>query len=315
MKILVNDTLSKSGEITLQEAGFEVINTKVAQQQLENFIATENIDAILVDGTTQIQQELIDACPSLKLIACNGNNMDAIDTQYAQDQGLHLVNTTEASANAVAEMVFAHLFGMVRFLHQSNREMPLEGDSNFNGLKKMYMGTELRGKTLGLVGMNETAIATAKIALGIGMNVIFSNNKPKLVVIPIEFFNGQGIEFSFDALPLEEILKQSDFISLHETENEGYTIGSSHLETVKNGVGIVNCTDATLLDEVALINAIKKGRVKYAGLDVFEKAPNPEIQLLMNVDLSLSPQISEQTIEAKDRIGKELASKIIKLLN
>lgn len=316
MKILVNEQISKNGEIALQGAGFEIINTKVAQQQLESFITDENIDAIIVGNTTQIQQELIDACPSLKLIACKNSNLDAIDVQYAQDQGLHVIYPKEAVNNAVAELVFAHLLGMNRFLHQANREMPLEGDINFNNLKKAFVGTELRGKTLGLIGMNEIAIATAKIALGLGMKVIFSNNKPKSVSIPIEFFDGQGVEFSFDAVPLDEVLQQADFISLCEAEQEdGYTISENEFEKMKNGVGIVNCVDASILDEVALVKAIDNGKVKFAGLDVFEKAPTPEIQLLMNTDLSLSPNIAEATIEANNKIGTELATQIIELLS
>lgn len=315
MKILVTNGISKSGEATLQNAGFEVLIIKVAQEQLENFINEEQVDAVIVNENIQIEQELIDMCPSLKLIGCSSSNMDNIDTQYAIDQGLHVINAASASAESIAELVFAHLFGMVRFLHQSNREMPLEGDMNFNGLQKLYTGSELRGKTLGIIGMNETGIATAKIALGVGMQVVFSNNEPKSVAIPIEFFDGQGLEFNFDAEPLDEVLKVSDFISLHTISAENHIIGAAELSKMKNGVGIVNCTKGGLLDEVALVEAIKNEHVKYAALDAFENQPNPEIQLLMNPELSLSPNIASNTIEVKERAGKELATKIIELLN
>lgn len=314
MKILATNGISKSGEIALQSAGFEVLTTKVAQEQLENYINDEQIDVIIVDNNIQIQQELIDMCPSLKLIGHNSTNMDNIDVQYAIDQGLHIVNTPLAAAESIAELVFAHLFGMVRFLHQSNREMPLEGDMNFNMLRKMYVGTELRNKTLGIIGMNDTGIATAKIALGIGMRVVFSHNEPKSIAIPVEFFDGQGVEFNFEAQPYEEVLKAADFVSLHVTDFDGYTIGEKELSQLKDGVGIINCTSAGSLDEVALIKAIESGKVRYAGLDTFENEPTPEIQLLMTPELSLSPKIAENTLEANERTGIELANKIITLL-
>jgi len=121
MKILANDGISQSGIESLQNNGFEVITTKVAQVQLENFINKHQIDGILVRSATQIRQELIDACPSIKLIGRGGVGMDNIDVNYAIDQGIHVINTPKASSNSVAELVFAHLFGMVRFLHHSNR--------------------------------------------------------------------------------------------------------------------------------------------------------------------------------------------------
>lgn len=151
MKILANDGISQSGIDTLQQGGFEVITTKVAQVQLEKFINEHQIDAILVRSATQVRQELIDACPSIKLIGRGGVGMDNIDVDYAKDQGLHVINTPAASSSSVAELVFAHLFGMVRFLHQSNREMPLEGDSRFKDLKKhMLQDLNLEEKKLGL---------------------------------------------------------------------------------------------------------------------------------------------------------------------
>lgn len=314
MKILTPSKLSTTSEATLQQAGFEVLTTKVAQEQLENYINDQQIDVVITNNSIQIHQELIDACPSLKLIGISSST-EHIDIEYAKEQGLHIIHTTEASANAVAELIFAHLLGMVRFLHQANREMPLEGDMNFNGLKKLYQGTELRGKTLGLIGMDATAIATAKIALGLGMQVVMSNHEPKSVSIPLDFFDGQGIEFTFEAVPLNEVLKNADFISLHTSDIEGYVLSTAEFEQMKTGVGVVNCTSSNSLDELALVKAIESGNVKYAGLDVFENQPNPEIQLLMNVDLSLSPNIHKETIEAKTRADMELANKIIERLN
>ena len=315
MKILANDGISQSGIDALQKEGFEVITTKVAQVQLENYINEHQIDAILVRSATQVRQELIDACPSIKLIGRGGVGMDNIDVEYARDQGLHVINTPAASSSSVAELVFAHLFGMVRFLHQSNREMPLEGDSRFKDLKKAYAaGTELRGKKIGIIGFGRIGQEVAKIALGLGMEVIANDPIIESVPITIEFFNGQRITIPIDTTKLETVLKDSDFISLHVPAQDGYVIGEKEITKMKDGVGIVNAARGGVIDEIALINAIESGKIKFAGLDVFEKEPSPEIQLLMNPELSLTPHIGAATLEAQDRIGKELASQITELL-
>ena len=169
MKILANDGISQSGIDDLTAAGFEVLTTTVAQEQLENFINSENIVALLVRSATTVRQDLIDACPNLKIIGRGGVGMDNIDVEYAREKGLSVINTPAASSESVAELVFAHLFSGVRFLYDSNRTMPLEGDSKFKNLKKAYAkGTELRGKTLGVIGFGRIGQATAKMALGLG---------------------------------------------------------------------------------------------------------------------------------------------------
>ena len=315
MKILANDGISQSGIDALQQGGFEVITTKVAQVQLEKFINEHQIDAILVRSATQVRQELIDACPSIKLIGRGGVGMDNIDVDYAKDQGLHVINTPAASSSSVAELVFAHLFGMVRFLHQSNREMPLEGDSRFKDLKKAYAsGSELRGKKIGIIGFGRIGQEVAKIALGLGMEVIANDHFTESAPITVEFFNGQRITIPIETTDLDALLKESDFISLHVPVQESYVIGKKEIEKMKTGVGIVNAARGGVIDEMALINAIETEKVRFAGLDVFEKEPAPEIQLLMNPELSLTPHIGAATIEAQDRIGTELATQIIALL-
>lgn len=315
MKVLANDGISQSGIDALEKGGFEVITTKVAQEQLEDYINQHNIDAILVRSATQVRQELIDACPSLKLIGRGGVGMDNIDVQYAKDQGLHVINTPAASSSSVAELVFAHLFGMARFLHQSNREMPLEGDTRFKQLKKAYAGgTELRGKTIGIIGFGRIGQEVAKIALGLGMKVMATDAYIENASINVDFFTGQSISISLDTVSLEDILKESDFITLHVPAQDNYIIGSDEIAKMKDGIGIVNAARGGVLDEVALVNAIKTDKVKFAALDVFESEPTPEIQLLMNPELSLTPHIGAATKEAQDRIGTELASQIINLL-
>jgi D-3-phosphoglycerate dehydrogenase len=316
MKILANDGISQSGIDALEKGGFEVIVTKVAQNQLENYINENSIDAILVRSSTQVRQELIDACPSIKLIGRGGVGMDNIDVEYAIDQGLHVINTPAASSSSVAELVFSHLFGMARFLHSSNREMPLEGDSRFKELKKAYAnGTELRGKTLGIIGFGKIGQEVAKIGLGIGMNVIATDGNIANFPITVDFFNGQKITINIDTISKEKLLANSDFISLHVPAQEGYIITKKEIEKMKDGVGIVNTARGGILNEVDLVQAIENGKVQFAGLDVFETEPTPAVQLLMNPEISLTPHIGAATKEAQDRIGTELASQIIVLLS
>ncbi len=315
MKILANDGISQSGIDALEKGGFEVLTVKVAQNQLENYINEHNIDVILVRSATQVRQELIDACPSLKLIGRGGVGMDNIDVEYAIDNGLHVINTPAASSSSVAELVFAHLFGMARFLHSSNREMPLEGDTRFKDLKKAYsQGIELRGKTIGIIGFGRIGQEVAKIAIGLGMKVLATDNFLDTANITLEFFNGQKSTFTINTIDKTKLLKEADFITIHTPAQEDYVIAASEIQKMKDGVGIVNAARGGVLNEVDLINAIESGKVQFAGLDVFENEPTPEIQLLMNPELSLTPHIGAATKEAQDRIGVELANQIIELL-
>jgi D-3-phosphoglycerate dehydrogenase len=316
MKILANDGISQSGIDALGKGGFEVITTKVAQNQLENYINEHTIDAILVRNTTQVRQELIDACPSIKLIGVLGAGIDNIDADYAEDQGLHVINAPEASASSVAELVFAHLFGLARFLHASNREMPLEGDSRFKELKKAYsQGIELKGKTIGIIGFGRIGQAVARIGLGLGMNVIATDEAITSAPISVDFFNGQKITINIDTIPKDELLKEADFITLHVSAQEDYVISKKEIEKMKDGVGIINTARGGILHEVDLVMAIESGKVQFAGLDVFETEPKPAVQLLMNPEISLTPNIGAGTKETQDRIGTELAKQIIKLLS
>ena len=315
MKVLANDGISKSGIDALEKGGFEVITVKVAQSQLENYINQHNIDAIIVRSATQVRQELIEACPSIKLIGRAGVGLDNIDVAYAEDNGLHVINTPEASSSSVAELVFAHLLGSVRFLHSSNREMPLEGDTRFKELKKAYaQGTELRGKTIGILGFGKIGQEVAKIAIGLGMKVLATDNEIPSAPVTLEFFNGQKITFTIATVDKEELLKESDFITLHTPAQDDYIITASEIERMKDGVGIINTSRGGILHEVDLVKALENGKVQFAGLDVYETEPTPAVQLLMNPEISLTPHIGAGTKEAQERIGIELANQIIELL-
>ncbi|ETN95416.1 D-3-phosphoglycerate dehydrogenase [Zhouia amylolytica] len=315
MKILANDGISKSGVDALEKNGFEVITTKVAQEQLINYINENQIDGLLVRSATQVRKELIDACPSLKLIGRGGVGMDNIDVAYAKEKGLHVINTPAASSESVAELVFAHLYGGVRFLYDANRSMPLEGDSRFKDLKKAYAGgMELRGKTLGIIGIGRIGQATARIALGVGMKVVAYDPFIEKADIKVDFYDGQSVNFPIETISKEEVLKQADFITVHVPAQKEYVIGKPELDSMKNGVGIVNAARGGVLDEVALLDALESGKIAFAGLDVFENEPKPAMKVLMHPQVSLTPHIGAATSEAQDRIGTELATQISELL-
>lgn len=315
MKVLANDGISKSGIKALEKGGFEVITTKVAQEQVVNYINEHKVSVIIVRSATKVRQDIIDNCPSLKIIGRGGVGMDNIDVDYARAKGIHVINTPASSSESVAELVFAHLFTGVRFLQDANRNMPLEGDTNFDGLKKAYAnGIELRGKTLGIIGFGRIGQAVAKMALGIGMRVIAADKFVDNAEVKVDFYNGQFINVEFITEPMEDVFRHSDFITLHVPAQEGYVIGKEEFAQMKDNVGIVNCARGGVIDEVALIEALDSEKVLFAGLDVFENEPTPEIQILMHPKISLTPHIGAATLEAQDRIGTELAEQVISLL-
>ena len=316
MKILANDGISMSGIDALTEAGFDVITTNVAQEQLVSFINKNKIVVLLVRSATTARKELIDACPGLKIIGRGGVGMDNIDVEYAREKGLSVINTPASSSSSVAELVFAHLFGGVRFLFDANRNMPLEGESNFKGLKKAYAkGIELRGKTLGIIGFGRIGQEVAKIALGIGMQVKATDKYIDKVNIPVKLFNGESIKVIIETLKFSEVIKTSDFITLHVPAQKNYVIGKKEIQMMKDGSAIVNAARGGVVDELALINALDDGKLAFACLDTFENEPKPEIKLLMHPKISLTPHIGAATLEAQDRIGLELAMQIKSILS
>ena len=315
MKILANDGVSQSGIDVLTEAGFEVITTNVAQEQLINYINENKITVLLVRSATTARKELIDSCPGLKIIGRGGVGMDNIDVEYAREKGLSVINTPAASSSSVAELVFAHLFGGVRFLYDSNRNMPLEGESNFKGLKKAYAkGIELRGKTLGIIGFGRIGQEVAKIGLGVGMNVIATDKYMDAAEIEVSLFNGASLKVSIETTTMEHVLEQSDFISLHVPAQKDYVIGKKELGMMKDGSVIINAARGGVVDEVALVDALESNKLAFACLDTFENEPLPEVKLLMHPKISLTPHIGAATLEAQDRIGVELGEQIISIL-
>ncbi|MFL2643162.1 MAG: D-2-hydroxyacid dehydrogenase [Flavobacteriaceae bacterium] len=315
MKVLANDGISNSGIEKLESNSFEVITETVSQGDLIDYINTNNIDALLVRSATKVRKDLIDNCKSIKLIGRGGVGMDNIDVEYARDKGINVVNTPAASSLSVAELVFAHLFGCVRYLYQSNRNMPLEGDTKFKELKKSYAkGTELKGKTLGIVGFGRIGQEVAKTAIGLGMNISIYDLNQTQVSLELSFFDKSVKSFEIKTDDFNNLLTNSDFITFHVPAQKDYLISEKEFELMKDGVGIINAARGGVINEESLIKYLDNGKVAFAALDTFENEPNPDIKILMNPKISLTPHIGAATSEAQDRIGVELADQIIKLL-
>ena len=313
MKILANDGIADSATKILEQNGHELIKTNVAQDHLAKYINDKNIDVLLVRSATKAKKDLIDACPNLKMIGRGGVGMDNIDVEYARSKSIEVFNTPGASSNSVAELVFAHLGGLLRFLHESNRQMPLEGESRFKDLKKSYAkGMELRGKKIGIIGFGRIGKAVARIAYSLGMKVQVHDPVMKNSDFSIEFSDGQKIDTAAKSLKLNEILKTSDVITLHIGGTKEI-IGEKELALMKPGSFIVNTSRGGVINEEALDVALENKHLAGAALDVFNNEPQPAIKLLMNPNLSMTPHIGAATVEAQERIGLELANNIITL--
>ncbi|CAM3600057.1 D-2-hydroxyacid dehydrogenase [Elizabethkingia occulta] len=315
-KILANDGLSGSGIKKLINYGFQVITDKVPQEELISYINTNQMDVLLVRSATKVRKDIIDNCPSLKIIGRGGVGMDNIDVEYAREKGIKVINTPAASSESVAELVFAHLYSGIRFLYDSNRKMPDSGNTEFEKLKKAYAGgIELRGKTIGIIGMGRIGIEVARIALGLRMKVIAADTFVGKANIEVDFYNGQSINVDIITEPIEQILKEADIITLHVPAQKGFVIGKEQLDMMKDGVMLINCARGGVIDEEALIEALDSGKVRFAGLDVFENEPAPSDKILAHSKISLSPHIGAATLEAQDRIGEELADQINEILS
>ena len=310
IKILANDGIDPIGKKMLEDAGFFVDTNNIPQDELPEKL--NNYDAITVRSATKVRKALIDATPNLKLIGRGGVGVDNIDVEYAKEKGLGVYNTPASSSLSVAELVFASLFGAVRFLPDSNRKMPVEGGTKFNDLKKAYAkGVELRGKTLGIVGFGRIGGEVAKIAIGVGMDVLaydlFDFN-PELDLV---LGGGTTVKVAVKKSTLDEIIATADFITLHTPFIDKALFGAEELAKTKKGVGLVNISRGGLIDELALVDALNSGQVSFAALDVFDNEPTPRAEILSHPKISLTPHIGAATNEAQERIGVELASLII----
>jgi D-3-phosphoglycerate dehydrogenase len=310
-KVLANDGIAPEGKKLLEENGFEVDTNKIAQEELGS--AIHNYDVLVVRSATKVTPEVVANPGNLKLVVRAGVGIDNIDVKAAEAKGIQVNNTPNSSSLSVAELAIAHLAGVVRFLHESNRKMPVTGETDFKELKKQYeKGTELRGKTLGIIGFGRIGQETAKLAIGLGMKVIAFNRTPGKYTLKFDHLPFKPApELTVETVSLEEVLKNSDFISLHVPGGQAPLIGEKELVMMKAGVGIINCARGGVVDELALIAAAQNGKVAYAGIDVFDNEPKPRPEILKEPKFSLTPHIGASTREAQDRVSQEVAELII----
>lgn len=301
MKVLITDGMSKEGIEILAKAGFDITNQKFTPEELLQVIP--NYDAILVRSATKVTKEVIDAGINLKAIARGGVGLDNIDVAYAKEKGIPVLNTPGASSISVAEMALAHLFSLARFLYRSTYEM-----QQGKWPKKEYSeGFELTGKTVGVLGLGNIGREFAKRAIGLCMNVIAHDPLVTTTDLDVKLVSK------------DELLANSDIISLHmpKIKGEGPAIGAPEFAKMKDGVVIINAARGGVVSEKDLLDSLNSGKVRFAGLDVFENEPPTEAQkdLMNHPNVSLSPHIGGSTPEAQDRVGIEIAEKIVATLN
>ncbi len=301
MKILVTDGISAEGAKILTDAGHDVQLKSLSASELRATIAP--YDCIVVRSATKVTKEVIEAGPNLKVIARGGVGVDNIDVKHAQSKGILVLNTPAASAISVAELAIGHMLAIARFLHVSSMEM-----RGGKWPKKEYSkGIELYKKTLGILGLGNIGKEVARRALGLGMSVL-AYDPP---FTPMDFL--------VEITTKEKLLQNSDFITLHLPfkKEQGPILGRKEFELMKKGVVIINCARGGVVDEAVLLENLTTGKVAGAGLDVFVDEPPTEVQkaLINHPRVSVSPHIGGSTVEAQERVGAEIALKVVKALN
>src|SRR6056297_2698772 len=254
MKVLISDGLSKRGQQILTDAGLEIVSEHYEPAELVEKIV--DFDCILVRSATKVPKEVIDAGKNLKVIGRAGAGIDNIDHKYAKSKGIPTLNTPAANSASVAELAIAHIFALARFLHKSNVTMR---DGKWE--KKQYKGIELKGKTLGLIGLGKIGCLTAEKAIALGMKVIACDPFIKNCSMDVELKS------------MDEVLATADFISLHVPKQDKALIGADEIAKMKDGVYLVNCARGGVVDENALLEALESGKIAGAGIDVYVKEP------------------------------------------
>lgn len=299
-KILISDGLQEKAINNLISLGFEVIDKHYNKEELGE--ALKNYDALVIRSATKVTREVLEAAKggNLKLIIRAGVGIDNIDLVAANEYGVAVRNTPNSSSDSVAELALAHMFAVARFVGTSNYTMR-NGEWN----KKKYEGVELSGKILGIVGMGRIGRSLAKKATALGMKVVYNDAFGKV----------DGLEYEF--LDLKDLLKISDFISLHVPydKNIGSLIGKEELAIMKDGSYIINCARGKVVDEEALLEALDSGKIAGAGIDVFAVEPNTNEALVNHPRVSCTPHIGASTMEAQERIGDEVVSVIKEFFN
>ena len=312
MIVLANDGISQKSKKELIDLNFKIFDTKIDQSELIKYINKNHIEIILVRSATIINSEILNNCKSIKLVGRAGVGLDNIDLVSAKKNNVRVFNTPNASSNSVAELVISHLLSANRNLHITNRNMPLNGDTKFKEIKSNSSKCkEVMSKTLGIIGLGRIGQEVAKRAFSLGMNVIAFDKNIEKTKIKLDHIKNQNIFFDLITSSLDDVLKESDFITLHIPKiNDKPFIGRDEFNIMKKGVGIINTSRGGLIDESELIKFLNNKKVSFAALDVYENEPTPNIQLLMHDKISLSPHIGGSTVEAQERIGDEIVREI-----
>ena len=309
MNILVNDSFHPCGISLLKAKGFSVLEGSYNGQELIDFINKNNINILLVRSATQVDQQVIEACASLKFIGRGGVGMDNINEKAAKKKGIVTFNTPGASTTAVAELVFAHLLSIYRFVSTSNKLIS-ENPENVKRLKKeLSQGHELKGKIIGVWGTGRIGCEVMKLAIAFGMEVIAYHPTKEEVEFTLEVFD-TALDLKIPISPLDEFLAQADIISLHIPLNEKAVITQEIFSKMKKGALFINTSRSGNVDENALLEALNSGKIAHAALDVFNGSP----QLLQHPNISITPHLGASTTEAQEKISNELAKKIIALV-
>ncbi len=291
LKILANDGMDKDAVKALQDAGNEVIVEFFEGDALVEKL--NEVDVVVIRSKTKIREALIDkvAGGTLKLIIRAGVGIDNIDHVYAESKGIAVRNTPNSSSASVAELAIGHMFALARYIHISNVTM-----RNDEWNKKAYKGTEINGKTLGLIGFGRIARETAKRAQALGMSVQY-----------YDLMGESQDSFGCTYASFDDVIKTSDYISLHIPfdKSKGATIKAEQFDMMKDGVFLINCARGGVVDEAALIAALDSGKVSGAGVDVFEEEPTKNKALYTHEKVSVTPHIGASTAEAQKRIGQE----------
>ena len=296
MRILVTDGMDKSAIAQLCELGHEVVEQYYEPDQLGKALC--DFDAVVVRSKTKVRAYQIDEAKGskLKLIIRGGVGVDNIDVKYAEENGIKVMNTPRASSESVAELAMAHMFSCARYISVAGHSMRED-----KWEKKAYgKGIELSGKTLGIVGFGRIGQALGKLAKAIGMNVV-----------AFDIFHIPGIEeqMGIPYVEMDELLAKSDFISVHAPAVDGgKLINAERFAQMKDGVVIVNTSRGTNVDEDALLEALNSGKVRAAGLDVYNEEPSKNPALYNHPMVSCTPHIGAATVEAQKRIGTEIVS-------
>ncbi|MCK5388284.1 MAG: D-2-hydroxyacid dehydrogenase [Candidatus Izimaplasma sp.] len=301
-KILANDGIDKGAELKLISLGFSVDTNHYKGTELNQKI--KEIDCIIIRSATKIRKPLIDEAiigGKLKLIIRAGVGIDNIDHVYSGEQGIVVRNTPKSSSDAVAELAIGHMFALARHIYISNVTM-----RNGQWNKKAYLGIELSGKTLGLVGFGRIAKSVAKKAVALGMKVIYTDLSGAQKVLPDCQFVSK-----------EELLAQSDFLSLHIPFNKetGPYLGKEEFHLMKEGMYLIQTSRGGVVNELELIKALESGKVKKAALDVFEDEPTKNESIYTHESISLTPHIGASTVEAQARIGLETIEVVLEYLS